>query len=64
MNKARCKLEQKPKPEKKIPAKEPKSSPDKPKRDAEAEKVSVKYGTWLQSVPHRFLLMIWIFPFD
>lgn len=64
VSKARSKLEQKPKPEKerKMPAKEAKSSPEKPKR--EAEKVPVQCGTWLQSFAHRFLLMTLILPSD
>lgn len=49
VSKARSKLEQKPKPEreKRMPAKEHKTNPQKPNRVAEAEeKVSVKYGKW------------------
>lgn len=53
VSKARSKLEQKPKPEKekKLPAKEHKSSPEKPKK-----KVGLTDGAWRQPLPHRFLL--------
>lgn len=52
VSQVRSKLEQKPKAEKerRIPAKEPKSSPEKPKRDAEAGKVGAR-GRWRHSQP-------------